>query len=669
MSMDMEIDSPNYNRSDTSAEAQLQDSPLLNASVKSRPLRPASHQRTNSLKRPLTMSPKVDSPTCSVLAADFSSNFHVNSGHLANPKKILLPSMMGEENKENAKKMLYRKGKRLPAFKSDSLASSFYHHRSNSSSSLVAGSQSSIFHNRSKSQLDTSTPIAIPPPTQVSPETQSIIGNSRLKKSFSLINPQYNSFNPTESSSSSENEDSDHDDECGRNEVGSPLQQKNRSHSRSRMELNSDIKNKLQRATSMIQPPGPAPKPKLFKLSTSSFDGDTGALSAGTTQLANTINELNFGRDGFPLESRRIDKLHLDESPVDFGPGNSVLAKSPVSTFFVDDCTLPRINVDQFHEILVSFKEEDKQTGKNKYREYFDELMVVDCRFEYEFKGGHIDCALNVSSKKELEELLLGQSVIKKTPMEHTAECRKLLIFHCEFSSHRGPLMANLLRTWDRYLNKEYYPHLYYPDIVILEGGYKKFYERFNGVHCYPLNYIEMHDPQFKDECETGLYKLRKDSKLSLNRKSSFQERPGSLSLRKSYTSTSVLSFAESTKSTTSIFSFAESKTEISELSGDGELGGFGSSISLDDLCDESPIAKKGTMLKTSPVSKPKFEEFKKPQSPQKLFKLPNLPHRKTLHFRSKTVGSLTSTPPHFPHFSDLTRRFEKHVDTPIIKK
>ncbi|KAH3671039.1 hypothetical protein OGAPHI_000750 [Ogataea philodendri] len=669
MNVDMEIDSPYNNQSDTSSGVELQDSPLVNVQTKTRPLRPVSHKRTNSLKRPLTMSPKVDSPTCSGLAADFCTNFHVNVGNFANPKKILLPSMMCEENKENAKKVMFRKGKRVPAFKSDSLASSFYHHRSNSSSSLLASSQSSSLHNRSRSLLDTSAPLQIPPPTQVSPETQSIINNSRLKKSFSLINPQHHSLEFSESSSSSDNDESDRDDESGHlHEVGSPLQQKNRSHSRSRLQLNSDIKNKLQRATSLIQPPQapPPPKPKLFKLSTTDFGSEPGALSAGANQLTSNINSLNFGGSSV-LDSSQIDKLHLDGPAEDFGCGNSVLAKSPVETFFVDDSPLPRINVDQFHEILVNFK--DKTAEKtNRYLDYFDELMVIDCRFEYEFKGGHIDCALNVSSKRELEDLLLNQSVIKKTPMEYTAEHRKLMIFHCEFSSHRGPLMANLLRTWDRYLNKEYYPHLYYPDIVILEGGYQKFYQRFNGVHCYPLNYIEMHDPQFKDECEDGLYKLRRDSKMSLNRKTSFHGSSASLSLRKSYTSTSVLSFAESSKST-SIFSFSESTTDLTATAGDGELGGFGGAVDLDDLCDESPILKKTTMLKPSPVRQPQLPEFKKPASPQKLFKLPQLPNRKTLHFRSKTMSSLSTTPPHFPHFTDLTKRFEKHVDTPITKK
>ncbi|GMG56432.1 unnamed protein product [Ambrosiozyma monospora] len=101
--------------------------------------------------------------------------------------------------------------------------------------------------------------------------------------------------------------------------------------------------------------------------------------------------------------------------------------------------------------------------------------------------------------------------------------------------------MATNLRTWDRLLNKEFYPNLYYPDIVILDGGYKKYYEKYNGFSCYPLNYIEMHDPQYKAECERGLDKLRRDSKLNLNRKDSFhgltrRSSQRTLSMKRSFT-------------------------------------------------------------------------------------------------------------------------------------
>lgn len=36
---------------------------------------------------------------------------------------------------------------------------------------------------------------------------------------------------------------------------------------------------------------------------------------------------------------------------------------------------------------------------------------------------------------------------------------------------------ARFLRNMDREENKQYYPHLHYPEIYILHGGYKNFFE------------------------------------------------------------------------------------------------------------------------------------------------------------------------------------------------
>jgi rhodanese-related sulfurtransferase len=56
---------------------------------------------------------------------------------------------------------------------------------------------------------------------------------------------------------------------------------------------------------------------------------------------------------------------------------------------------------------------------------------------------------------------------------------RVIVIFHCEFSSERGPSLLRFLRSQDRSLNEKCYPNLYYPELYLLEGGYKSFYESF----------------------------------------------------------------------------------------------------------------------------------------------------------------------------------------------
>lgn len=71
-----------------------------------------------------------------------------------------------------------------------------------------------------------------------------------------------------------------------------------------------------------------------------------------------------------------------------------------------------------------------------------------------------------------MEEFLL------KTPIVPScADKRVVLIFHCEFSSERGPRMCRFIRKRDRAMNE--YPRLHYPELYILKGGYKEFFQQF----------------------------------------------------------------------------------------------------------------------------------------------------------------------------------------------
>lgn len=69
---------------------------------------------------------------------------------------------------------------------------------------------------------------------------------------------------------------------------------------------------------------------------------------------------------------------------------------------------------------------------EGKYKYEYDELFIIDCRFPYEFEGGHIKSAVNINTTDKLEELLFKPAITGK---------KVLLIFHCEFSSERGPRM------------------------------------------------------------------------------------------------------------------------------------------------------------------------------------------------------------------------------------
>ena len=161
------------------------------------------------------------------------------------------------------------------------------------------------------------------------------------------------------------------------------------------------------------------------------------------------------------------------------------------------------------------------------YDDQLDEYLIIDSRYPYEYEGGHIRNAVNIYEHNALyEEMfinrlnlcsrLTGSGVsfnsfrslsAKKNshhqnhhtrPQHHSVSSsslkndkdstntttqtngkkRTIIIFHCEFSHERGPRMLKFLRKQDRSLNDNIYPKLFYPELYLLKGGYKSFYEK-----------------------------------------------------------------------------------------------------------------------------------------------------------------------------------------------
>lgn len=134
------------------------------------------------------------------------------------------------------------------------------------------------------------------------------------------------------------------------------------------------------------------------------------------------------------------------------------------------------------------------------FSDSIDEVHVLDCRFAYEFEGGHIDRARNVNTVAQMENFLFdGQQAFSK---------KTALVFHCEFSSYRAPRMALHIRKTDRRLNQARYPALFFPEIYVLEGGYKQFYSEF-GECCVPRNYVEMDSAGYKSQSQRLLQQFR----------------------------------------------------------------------------------------------------------------------------------------------------------------
>jgi len=77
-----------------------------------------------------------------------------------------------------------------------------------------------------------------------------------------------------------------------------------------------------------------------------------------------------------------------------------------------------------------------------KYDSQIIDYHIIDCRFDYEYAGGHIQGAVNINTTAAVEELLLGPSLTKPRPSISGDSTRKtILVFHCEFSCKRAPTL------------------------------------------------------------------------------------------------------------------------------------------------------------------------------------------------------------------------------------
>ncbi|XP_055413546.1 M-phase inducer phosphatase 1 isoform X3 [Bubalus kerabau] len=135
-----------------------------------------------------------------------------------------------------------------------------------------------------------------------------------------------------------------------------------------------------------------------------------------------------------------------------------------------------------------------------KFANLIKEFVIIDCRYPYEYEGGHIKGAVNLHMEEEVEEFLL------KKPIVPTDGKRVIVVFHCEFSSERGPRMCRYVRERDRLSNE--YPKLHYPELYVLKGGYKEFFLKCQS-HCEPPSYRPMHHEDFKEDLKKFRTKSR----------------------------------------------------------------------------------------------------------------------------------------------------------------
>ncbi|SMN21755.1 similar to Saccharomyces cerevisiae YMR036C MIH1 Protein tyrosine phosphatase involved in cell cycle control [Maudiozyma saulgeensis] len=285
--------------------------------------------------------------------------------------------------------------------------------------------------------------------------------------------------------------------------------------------LNSTVTSPtVQRRTSLTQ----SRKNSLGLYRTESFKKKKFPMRNSSVKRINSICSLNNQDKDLNIvsPSHCINNSNKSNTPAQLERENSTLRNSNIPTYHMHDIdhysskskmslndTFPRISVNTLKDIIVD----------NIHKPHYDDYMIIDCRFAYEYQGGHIKGALNFSRPEDIATHLIDKRMTDNT-IHGSRRC--LLIFHCEFSAQRGPTLASSFRNHDRCVNHDNYPHLFYPDIVILDGGYKAFFD-YNSSLCYPINYVEMDSKENIIDCEIQMDIFRKESRKIITRSNSLR--------------------------------------------------------------------------------------------------------------------------------------------------
>ncbi|XP_076043167.1 M-phase inducer phosphatase-like [Oratosquilla oratoria] len=250
-------------------------------------------------------------------------------------------------------------------------------------------------------------------------------------------------------------------------------------------DLNSLVDCKRRRSDDMAvsenkeapQEPQPSTRPPLFPF----------------RQLSNPESSRPSGAEARPKLQRCHSESHVSIM--------KAVSRSTQDQTLIGDCSkpyvLPLINSGKHPDLKAISVDTMASLIRGDFDDKVASYTILDCRYPYEYEGGHIVRGVNWPHPGKVVEFLEEKKGAPVGPCEKAP--RNILIFHCEFSAERGPRALRQLREKDRSTNKDYYPALHFPEIYLLEGGYKAFYERYPEL-CVPTEYTRMLDPKHSED-------------------------------------------------------------------------------------------------------------------------------------------------------------------------
>uniref|UniRef100_A0A5S6Q9M4 protein-tyrosine-phosphatase n=1 Tax=Trichuris muris TaxID=70415 RepID=A0A5S6Q9M4_TRIMR len=138
--------------------------------------------------------------------------------------------------------------------------------------------------------------------------------------------------------------------------------------------------------------------------------------------------------------------------------------------------------------------------------------QLIDCRYPYEFDGGHIKSAVNVHTADDFDETFFGNERI-----DRQGDGISVIVFYCEYSQQRGPKMYRRLKREYQKMAKGQSSNFDCPEMYLLADGYRKFFRKYPHM-CSPENYVKMSDGKFglQDKCRrerTDSFRKKKQGK------------------------------------------------------------------------------------------------------------------------------------------------------------
>lgn len=138
--------------------------------------------------------------------------------------------------------------------------------------------------------------------------------------------------------------------------------------------------------------------------------------------------------------------------------------------------------------------------------EFNKKFILIDCRYPFEYKAGHIKHAINFYNPEAVSSIFYKSA--------HEKLHHRIPIFYCEFSQKRGPSMANALRKLDRHYNFRCYPRCSFEEMYVLDKGYREFHRYTTMIKvtnlCEPRHdYVEMNDQRYAAELRRYQYHKR----------------------------------------------------------------------------------------------------------------------------------------------------------------